>query len=136
MRRPLHFDGDRVRVRTDVVIQGWMTNHMRGAKSGEARTSPLLYTPHDGGFIVVASKADAASNRMGWPIATFRRPSVRGINHRSMTGNTLTNSQPPTRVRANAYNALSMRDFCSWDRYAAIRETYQHRPPWLVLSAS
>ena len=63
MRRPLHFDGDRVRVRTDVVIPGWMTNHMRGAKSGEARTSPLLYTPHDGGFIVVGPSASLRPHR-------------------------------------------------------------------------
>lgn len=34
--------------------------HTRGAKSGEARASPLLYTSHDDGFIVVASKAGAA----------------------------------------------------------------------------
>ncbi|HEY3727961.1 MAG TPA: nitroreductase family deazaflavin-dependent oxidoreductase [Solirubrobacteraceae bacterium] len=33
--------------------------HTRGAKSGQPRTSPLLYTPHDNGFIVVASKAGA-----------------------------------------------------------------------------
>lgn len=32
----------------------------RGAKSGQPRTTPLLYTPYDGGFIVVASKAGAA----------------------------------------------------------------------------
>jgi deazaflavin-dependent oxidoreductase (nitroreductase family) len=32
----------------------------RGAKSGELRTTPLLYTPYDEGFIVVASKAGAA----------------------------------------------------------------------------
>lgn len=31
----------------------------RGAKSGQERTAPLLYTPHDGAFIVVASKAGA-----------------------------------------------------------------------------
>jgi deazaflavin-dependent oxidoreductase (nitroreductase family) len=34
--------------------------HTRGAKSGQARTSPLLYTPHDDDFIIVASKAGAA----------------------------------------------------------------------------
>ncbi|MBV9364269.1 MAG: nitroreductase family deazaflavin-dependent oxidoreductase [Solirubrobacterales bacterium] len=34
--------------------------HTRGAQSGQSRTTPLLYTPHDGGFIVVASKAGAA----------------------------------------------------------------------------
>ena len=33
--------------------------HTRGARSGRARTTPLLYTPHDGAFIVVASKAGA-----------------------------------------------------------------------------
>ena len=33
--------------------------HTRGAKSGEPRTTPLLYTPHDGALIVVASKAGA-----------------------------------------------------------------------------
>ena len=33
--------------------------HTRGARSGQPRTTPLLYTPHDGGFIIVASKAGA-----------------------------------------------------------------------------
>ena len=31
-------------------------------KSGQPRTTPLLYTPHDEGFIIVASKAGAAHN--------------------------------------------------------------------------
>jgi deazaflavin-dependent oxidoreductase (nitroreductase family) len=33
--------------------------HTRGARTGEPRTTPLLYTPCGGGFIVVASKAGA-----------------------------------------------------------------------------
>ena len=33
--------------------------HTRGARSGEPRTTPLLYTPHGEGFIIVASKAGA-----------------------------------------------------------------------------
>jgi len=33
--------------------------HTRGAKSDQPRTAPLLYTPHDAGFIIVASKAGA-----------------------------------------------------------------------------
>ncbi|HZU60941.1 MAG TPA: nitroreductase family deazaflavin-dependent oxidoreductase [Solirubrobacteraceae bacterium] len=33
--------------------------HTRGARSGQSRSTPLLYTPHDGGFIIVASKAGA-----------------------------------------------------------------------------
>lgn len=36
--------------------------HTRGARSGQERTTPLLFTPHDGGFIVVASKAGAERN--------------------------------------------------------------------------
>lgn len=37
--------------------------HTRGAKSGQDRTTPLLYTPGaTGGYIVVASKAGATSN--------------------------------------------------------------------------
>jgi deazaflavin-dependent oxidoreductase (nitroreductase family) len=36
--------------------------HTRGARSGQPRTSPLLYTPHGEGFIVVASKAGAAQH--------------------------------------------------------------------------
>ena len=36
--------------------------HTRGARSGQERTTPLLYTPHDEGFIVVASKAGAERN--------------------------------------------------------------------------
>lgn len=33
--------------------------HTRGARSGDPRTTPLLYTPHGDAFIVVASKAGA-----------------------------------------------------------------------------
>jgi F420H(2)-dependent quinone reductase len=33
--------------------------HTVGARSAEPRTSPLLYTPHGEGFVVVASKAGA-----------------------------------------------------------------------------
>jgi deazaflavin-dependent oxidoreductase (nitroreductase family) len=33
--------------------------HTRGARSGQPRTTPLLYTPYGDGFIVVASKAGA-----------------------------------------------------------------------------
>lgn len=33
--------------------------HTRGARSGQTRTTPLLYTPHGDGFVVVASKAGA-----------------------------------------------------------------------------
>jgi deazaflavin-dependent oxidoreductase (nitroreductase family) len=39
--------------------------HTRGARSGQERTTPLLYTPHASGFIVVASKAGAEHNP-GW----------------------------------------------------------------------
>lgn len=39
--------------------------HTRGAKSGQSRRTPLLYTPYDGGFIVVASKA-GAPNHPAW----------------------------------------------------------------------
>jgi deazaflavin-dependent oxidoreductase (nitroreductase family) len=33
--------------------------HTRGARSGEPRTTPLLYTPCEDAFVVVASKAGA-----------------------------------------------------------------------------
>jgi deazaflavin-dependent oxidoreductase (nitroreductase family) len=33
--------------------------HTRGARSGQPRSTPLLYTPHGEGFLVVASKAGA-----------------------------------------------------------------------------
>jgi F420H(2)-dependent quinone reductase len=33
--------------------------HTRGARSGQPRTTPLLYTRHDDGFVIVASKAGA-----------------------------------------------------------------------------
>ena len=36
--------------------------HTRGARSGQDRTTPLLYTPRGKGFIVVASKAGAEHN--------------------------------------------------------------------------
>ena len=36
--------------------------HTRGAKSGQPRTTPLLYTPHEGAYVIVASKAGATHN--------------------------------------------------------------------------
>jgi len=39
--------------------------HTRGARSGQPRTTPLLYTPHDDAFVVVASKA-GAPHHPGW----------------------------------------------------------------------
>jgi deazaflavin-dependent oxidoreductase (nitroreductase family) len=33
--------------------------HTRGARSGQPRTTPLLYTAHGDGFVIVASKAGA-----------------------------------------------------------------------------
>ena len=51
----------RTRGRLKVALgQPILLLHTRGAHSGQSRTTPLLYTPHDGGFIVVASKAGAA----------------------------------------------------------------------------
>ena len=49
--------GGRLRV---ALGQPILLLHTRGAKSGQLRTTPLLYTPHDGGFMIVASKAGAA----------------------------------------------------------------------------
>ena len=47
------------------------------------------------------------SSSIGCPTATASRPPVSGMRRRSMTGNTFTNSQPPSRVRANACASLS-----------------------------
>jgi deazaflavin-dependent oxidoreductase (nitroreductase family) len=38
----------------------------RGAKSGQPRTTPLLYTPYEGGFIVVASNSALAGGGKGY----------------------------------------------------------------------
>lgn len=44
---------------TVAVGQPILLLHTRGARSGQPRTSPLLYTPHGGAFVIVASKAGA-----------------------------------------------------------------------------
>jgi deazaflavin-dependent oxidoreductase (nitroreductase family) len=50
----------RTRGRLKVALgQPMLLLHTRGARSGEPRTTPLLYTPLDNAFIVVASKAGA-----------------------------------------------------------------------------
>ena len=51
--------GGRLKV---AVGQPILLLHTRGGKSGQPRTTPLLYTPLDGSFIVVASKAGAAQH--------------------------------------------------------------------------
>jgi deazaflavin-dependent oxidoreductase (nitroreductase family) len=51
----------RTRGRLKVAVgQPILLLHTRGAKSGQPRNTPLLYTPYQEGFIVVASKAGAA----------------------------------------------------------------------------
>jgi F420H(2)-dependent quinone reductase len=51
----------RTRGRLKVALgQPILLLHTRGARSGEPRTTPLLYTPLERGFIVVASKAGDA----------------------------------------------------------------------------
>ncbi len=51
----------RTRGRLKVAVgQPILLLHTRGAKSGQPRTSPLLYTPHAESFIIVASKAGHA----------------------------------------------------------------------------
>lgn len=47
--------------------------HTRGARTGEPRTTPLLYTPYGGGFIVVASKA-GAEHHPAWYHNVRRHP--------------------------------------------------------------
>jgi F420H(2)-dependent quinone reductase len=50
----------RTRGRLKVALgQPILLLHTRGAKSGEPRSTPLLYTPYNGAYIVVASKAGA-----------------------------------------------------------------------------
>ena len=49
--------GGRLRV---ALGQPILLLHTRGAKSGQPRATPLLYTPHERGFVIVASKAGAA----------------------------------------------------------------------------
>ncbi|HEY1507984.1 MAG TPA: nitroreductase family deazaflavin-dependent oxidoreductase [Solirubrobacteraceae bacterium] len=58
-RRLIPLSGGRLMV---AIGQPILLLHTRGAKSGQPRVTPLLYTPHDGGFVVVASKAGATRN--------------------------------------------------------------------------
>lgn len=51
--------GGRLRV---AMGQPMLLLHTRGARSGDPRSTPLLYTPLGDAFIVVASKAGAAHN--------------------------------------------------------------------------
>jgi deazaflavin-dependent oxidoreductase (nitroreductase family) len=61
--RALCWTGDRGHSRAGRIpgsIIATLSQVSCGAKSGQPRTTPLLYTPHDKGFIVVASRAGAA----------------------------------------------------------------------------
>jgi F420H(2)-dependent quinone reductase len=56
-KRLMPLTGGRLMV---AVGQPVLLLHTRGAKSGQARATPLLYTPHEGRYVIVASKAGAA----------------------------------------------------------------------------
>jgi deazaflavin-dependent oxidoreductase (nitroreductase family) len=58
-RRLLPLTRGRVKV---AMGQPILLLHTIGARSGEPRTTPLLYTPHHSGYVVVASKAGAVHN--------------------------------------------------------------------------
>ncbi|MGE5287829.1 MAG: nitroreductase family deazaflavin-dependent oxidoreductase [Micromonosporaceae bacterium] len=55
-RRLIPLTGGRLMV---AMGQPVLLLHTRGAKSGQPRTTPLLYTPYGGGYVIVASKAGA-----------------------------------------------------------------------------
>ncbi len=61
-RRLIPLTGGRLMV---AVGQPVLLLHTRGAKSGQPRTTPLLYTPRDGSYVIVASKA-GASHHPAW----------------------------------------------------------------------
>ncbi len=61
-RRLIPLTGGRVKV---ALGQPILLLHTRGAKTGQPRSTPLLYTPYGDGFVVVASKAGAAQHP-GW----------------------------------------------------------------------
>jgi deazaflavin-dependent oxidoreductase (nitroreductase family) len=52
--------------------------HTRGARSGEPRTTPLLYTPCGDAFIVVASKA-GAQHHPAWYYNMLRHPDAASV---------------------------------------------------------
>ena len=55
-KRLMPLTGGRLRIG---MGQPMLLLHARGAKTGQPRVTPLLYTPHGEGFILVASKAGA-----------------------------------------------------------------------------
>ncbi len=55
-RRLMPFSRGRLKV---AIGQPMLLLHTRGAHTGQLRTSPLLYTAHGDGYLVVASKAGA-----------------------------------------------------------------------------
>ena len=55
-RRFIPLTGGRLTV---AVGQPMLLLHTRGARSGQPRSTPLLYTRHGRGYVVVASKAGA-----------------------------------------------------------------------------
>ena len=61
-RRLIPLTGGRLMV---AVGQPVLLLHTQGAKSGQPRATPLLYTPYNGRYVIVASKA-GASRHPAW----------------------------------------------------------------------
>jgi deazaflavin-dependent oxidoreductase (nitroreductase family) len=77
-RRLIPLTGGRVMVATG---QPMLLLHTRGAKSGQARTTPLLYTPDDGRYVIVASKA-GATHHPAWYHNLRAHPDVLSVEIR------------------------------------------------------
>ncbi len=112
----------RTRGRLKVALgQPMLLLHTRGARSGEPRTTPLLYTPLEDAFIVVASKAGGRSSpslsiTTSAPTPT---PSRFEFDGRRV-------AVPPTCTSLRGLNAVSFWQRVN-DNYNAAIETYARR---------
>jgi deazaflavin-dependent oxidoreductase (nitroreductase family) len=77
-RRLIPLTGGRVMV---AMGQPMLLLHTRGAKSGQARTTPLLYTPDNGRYVIVASKA-GATHHPAWYHNLRANPDVLSVEIR------------------------------------------------------
>jgi deazaflavin-dependent oxidoreductase (nitroreductase family) len=77
-RRLIPLTGGRLMV---AVGQPVLLLHTRGAKTGQPRATPLLYTPHDHGYVIVASKA-GASHHPAWYHNVHAHPDVVAVEIR------------------------------------------------------
>ncbi|CAN7331315.1 nitroreductase family deazaflavin-dependent oxidoreductase [Phenylobacterium sp. LjRoot225] len=98
----------------------------RGRKSGEARTIPIIYTPHGAGHVIIASKGGSPTHPL-WYMNVLEDPHVQVQVKADVFDAVARTAEPPERERIWAEAVKT------WPRYDEYQSRTSRQIPVVVL---